>query len=447
MSLVKVTMPNNGWQPRDYQRKAWQALSGGVKRALLCWHRRAGKDDFCLNWAATQMVQRTGNYWHMLPKYSQARLAIWEAVNPHTGLRRIDEAFPKELRTRTNSQNMTIELVNGATWRLVGSDNYNKLVGAPPIGITASEYALADPRCWAYLRPILRENGGWAAFISTPRGRNHFHRMLTEAEHDPDWFVQRLTVGDTQLLTPEALAKERAEYVREYGEDDGDSFFRQEYYCDFDAALVGTYFAKAISQAQEGGRIAEVPYDPRLLVHTSWDLGMDDDTAIWFWQVAGQQVRLIDYEHARHTQLADYVGLLRGKGYTYGEHYLPHDVEITDISGTGGMSRKATLESLGLRVKVVKRVQAKADAINAIRNILPRCVFDAKKCKAGLDSLAQYRRIFDHERKVFADKPLHDWTSHGVDAFDGMARSVNSITDAAQGDWNKPLRYKSLGYA
>ena len=446
MSLVSVSMPNNGWQPRDYQRKAWQALSGGIKRALLCWHRRAGKDDFCLHWAATQMVQRTGNYWHMLPKYAQARLAIWEAVNPHTGLRRIDEAFPKELRTRTNSQNMTIEFVNGATWRLVGSDNYNKLVGAPPVGITASEYALADPRCWAYLRPILRENGGWAAFISTPRGRNHFYRMFAEAEQDPDWFVQRLTVGDTHLLGAEALAKERAEYVREYGEDDGDSFFRQEYYCDFDAALVGTYFAKAISQAQEGGRITSVPYDPRLLVHTSWDLGMDDDTAIWFWQVSGQQVRVIDYLHARYTQLSEYASLLRAKSYAYGDHNLPHDVQITDISATGGMSRKDTLEALGLRVQVVPRVSAKADAINAIRNVLPRCVFDATKCKAGLDSLAQYRRAWDHERKVFADKPLHDWTSHGVDAFDGMARSINSLA-STQNDWHKPLKYKSLGYA
>lgn len=442
--MPHIELPHN-WTPRHYQRSAWKALDSGIKRAVLCWHRRAGKDDFCLHRTMVDAVQRVGNYWHMLPQYGQARKAIWDAVNPHTGVRRIDEAFPLPLRKRTNAQNMLIEFINGSTWQLVGSDSFDSLVGSPPVGITASEWALADPRAWAYLRPILRENNGRALFISTPRGRNAFHRMFSESQGDPEWFVQKLTAHDTGLLTRDELEKERKEYIREYGEDDGDSYFRQEYLCDFDAALIGTYFAKHISQAQGDGRITTVPYDPRLSVHTSWDLGMDDDTAIWFWQVSGQQVRMIDYAHGRYSQLGEYVAMLRGKGYTYGDHYLPHDVEITDISAAGGMSRKQTLESLGLRVRVVPRVAQKSDAINAIRNVLPRCVFDAERCKHGIDSLAQYRRKWDDERKIYADKPLHDWTSHAVDAFDGMARSVNNIAESDV--WSKPLKYRSMGYA
>ena len=142
--MPEVTLPNN-WRPRGYQMDAWAALERGIKRALLVWHRRAGKDDVCLHWAATQAIQRAGNYWHMLPQYEQARKSVWQAVNPHTGKRRINEAFPAAIRKRTREDQMMIEFVNGSTWQLVGSDNYNSLVGSPPVGVTASEWALADP--------------------------------------------------------------------------------------------------------------------------------------------------------------------------------------------------------------------------------------------------------------------------------------------------------------
>lgn len=437
-------MPNN-WNPRHYQIKAWNALQGGIKRALLVWHRRAGKDDVCLHFAATQAMQRIGNYWHMLPEYAQARKSVWEAVNPHTGKKRIDEAFPKILRKRTNSQQMLIEFINGSTWQLVGSDSFDSLVGSPPIGVTASEWALANPAAWAYLRPILRENGGWAVFITTPRGRNFTYRMYEGGLNDPSWFVQKLTVDDTKALNADELAAERAEYIREYGEEDGDSLFRQEYFCDFDAALIGTYFAKLISQAEADGRITDVPYDSRYPVHTSWDLGMDDSTAIWFWQVVGSQIRMIDYMESNGQQLVWYAGELRKKPYVYGDAYLPHDAEITDISATGGMSRKQTLESMQLSCRVVPRVNQKAEAIHAIRTVLPRCVFDREKTKLGVDCLAQYRRKYDEERKIYQDRPLHDWTSHGVDAFDGMARSVEGIN--IDSTWSKSkLNYPNYGY-
>lgn len=367
---------------------------------------------------------RVGNYWHMLPEYAQAKKSIWDAVNPNTGKRRIDEAFPMAIRKRTNTQTMFIEFINGSTWQLVGSDTYNSLVGSPPVGITASEWALADPAAWAYLRPILRENNGWALFISTFRGRNHFWRMLEEAKNDKDWFSQILTADQTGVFSGESLEKERAELIREYGDDDGDSLFRQEYLCDPDAAIVGAYFAKQISQSRSSGRVTTVAYNDNLNVYSAWDLGMSDSTAIWTFQVSSSEVRVIEYYEASGNTLEHYVRYLNSKPWKYADNFLPHDVSITDISSMGGYSRKETLERLGLRISVVPRVSDKSEAIHAIRSILPRCVFDEVGCKDGLDCLAQYRRVWNEERKVFHDRPFHDWTSHAVDAFDGLARSV-----------------------
>jgi hypothetical protein len=168
--VSEVVLPHK-WRPRSYQRKLWNYLETGGKRALAIWHRRAGKDDIALHWAATAAMQRPGSYWHLLPSYNQARKAIWAAVNPHTGVRRIDEAFPQEIRETTLEQEMFIRFCNGSTWQVIGSDNYDTLVGTPPAGIVFSEWARANPASWAYLAPILIENSGWALFITTPVGR------------------------------------------------------------------------------------------------------------------------------------------------------------------------------------------------------------------------------------------------------------------------------------
>jgi hypothetical protein len=159
-----IDLPLN-WRPRPDQRPLWDYLETGGTRAVMVAHRRWGKDDVGLHFACVAAMQRPGNYWHMLPKYDQARRVIWNAVNPRTGKKRIDEAFPRAIRAKTYKQEMMIELKNGSTWQLVGSDTYDSLVGAPPVGIVFSEFALADPLAWAYFRPILVENGGWALFI------------------------------------------------------------------------------------------------------------------------------------------------------------------------------------------------------------------------------------------------------------------------------------------
>lgn len=433
-----VVLPNN-WDPREYQIPAWCALQGGVKRALLLWHRRAGKDDVCLHWAATQAMQRVGNYWHMLPQYGQARKSVWEAVNPRTGKRRIDEAFPDAICETKRSQDMFIRFKNGSTWQLVGSDSYNSLVGSPPIGVTASEWALADPSAWAYLRPILLENGGWAVFITTVRGKNHVWRMFEGAKDDPDWFVQILRASETGVMTRAALDKERIEYQREYGPDDGDALFAQEYECDWNAAIVGSYYGRMMRDLEGLGRITNVPYDPQALVHTAWDLGLNDATVIWFFQLVGSEIHLIDYLANNGQPLAWYASELLKKGYAYGEHILPHDGEARELQTA--RSRVDTLRALlGQNVRALKGKGAErvlvADGINAVRTILPRCWFDAKKCAHGIDALKAYRREYDEKKKTFVDKPLHDWASDPADSFRYLALSLDSLkaTPGATGD-------------
>ncbi|HEY9249796.1 MAG TPA: hypothetical protein VIO38_11715, partial [Rariglobus sp.] len=207
--MAAIRLPHNGWQPRPHQLAAWTYLENGGRHAELIWHRRSGKDEIALHRTACAAFERRANYWHMLPEATQARKAIWNAVNPHTGRKRIDEAFPKELRRTTRENEMAIEFVNGSSWQVVGSDNFNSLVGSAPAGIVYSEWALANPASRAYLRPILAENNGWQMFITTPRGRNHAHRTYTAAQKDPDAFAQLLGAYQTGVLTPEVLEKER----------------------------------------------------------------------------------------------------------------------------------------------------------------------------------------------------------------------------------------------
>jgi hypothetical protein len=233
-----VRIPND-WRPRLYQMPLWKYLWQGGRRAISIWHRRSGKDDVCLHWAAVSAIRKKATYWHMLPEAAQARKAIWEAINPHSGKRRIDEAFPKGIRASTREQEMFIRFESGSTWQVVGSDNFNSLVGSPPFGVVFSEWALADPDAWAYLRPILAENGGWAAFVTTPRGKNHAKTMYDYALTDPRWYAERLPATETKVFTAEQLEYERLEYIAQWGESLGNALFEQEYLCSWEGAWPG----------------------------------------------------------------------------------------------------------------------------------------------------------------------------------------------------------------
>lgn len=381
-------------------------------------------------------MERVGVYWHLLPQHNQARKAIWDAVNPHTGRRRIDDAFPREIRDTTREQDMMIRFKNGSTWQVIGSDNYDALVGTPPVGVVFSEWALSNPQAWSLIRPILAENGGWAIFITTPRGRNHAHRMFEMAQASGDWFAEKLVATETGVFSSETLESERQELIAERGEEDGEAIYQQEYMTSFSAGLPGAYYAKTIDKIERDGRITFVPYNPQKQVHTAWDLGRNDATAIWFVQTNGAGWDVIDYLANTSVGIDWYVKALKERDYNYGEHLMPHDADNEQlISATGSI--RQTVESMGLRnVRVVPRTASVANDINEVRQILPMCRFDKEKCEKGLDALRSYRRVWDEKLKAYRDTPLHDWASDPADAFRTFA--IGKPRDAMAA---KPIDY------
>ncbi len=407
------------WRPRSYQQKVWDYLDQGGLRACLIWHRRSGKDDIALNWAAKAAHRRIGEYWHMLPESSQARKAIWDAVSPHTGRRRINQAFPADLvEGRPHEQDMRIKFKNGSLWRVVGSDNYESLLGSTPAGIVYSEWAMADPNARAFLRPILAENKGWELFITTPRGANHALKTYEGFQSDPDAFAELLTADDTGIFTKEQLDRELHEYIHDYGEEEGKALFEQEYYCSFESALVGSYYGPYLNRAAKLGRVSSVPIERASLVYTSWDLGISDSTAIWFIQCVGKERRLVDYHENSGVGLEEYALVLQQKQtehrWIYGRHYFPHDIAVREL-GNKGMSRADTLKELGIKVTIVPQHNVN-DGINAVRRMLDATWIDQTRCERGLDALRNYRRDWSEKLKMFRDAPVHDWASHGADA-------------------------------
>ncbi len=411
---------------------AWLHMERGGsagKRAMLVWHRRSGKDDFCLHFSATQALQKPGTTWHMLPSAEQARKAIWNAVNPNTGRRRIDEVFPLELRETTRENEMFIRFVNGATWQAVGSDNFNSLVGSPPNGVTFSEYALSDPRAWAYIRPILAENGGWALFNTTPRGKNHAYKMLQGAADDPAWYTEVLPATQTGVFNVDQLAREKAELIRDYGEAVGLAMFNQEYMCSFDEAIVGAIYAAEMAQAKLDGRMRIVPYERDTPVYTFWDIGIGDSTAIWIMQQVGREIHLIDYIEDSGKDIVHYCAALNVKGYAYAEDWLPHDAQAREL-GTG-KSIEEMLKSFGRKVRITPRLTVE-EGINAARMLMSRCWFDEAKCSKGLEALQNYRRDYSESLRELKAAPVHDWASHAADAFRYMGVAINMIGNSYQ---------------
>lgn len=367
-----------------------------------------------LNWTAVAAHERKGVYWHMLPEAEQARKAVWNGID-RSGRRIIEQVFPgadnprsaKSVVKAIDKQQMTIELKCGSIWQLVGSDNYNSLVGTNPVGIVYSEYSIADPSARDFLRPILRENGGWEIYVYTPRGKNHGYDLFQMAKGNPKWHASLLTVDDTKVLSLADIQEER-----DSGMDE--DMIRQEYYCSFDAATRGAYYGDLFEAIEKEGRLRDVPYDPALPVETWWDLGMRDDTAIWFIQRVGREYHVIDYLAASGQGLDFYARELFNRPYAYCRHVGPHDVTVREL-GTG-KSRLEMFAALGLKLDVAPRLPID-DGIQAVRQILPRCFFDVKRTEAGVKALSQYQREWNDKLKMFKPHPLHNWTSHAADAF------------------------------
>lgn len=417
---MDLTIPHD-WAPRDYQLPLWSFLENGGKRAVAVWHRRGGKDLFSLNWCCTSMVQRPGVYWHLFPTYNQGRKIAWDGFTKAG--RPFMSHFPEQLVSAKNNTEMKLTFKTGGVYQVVGTEDPDRLVGANPVGCIFSEYSLQDPRAWDMVRPILAENEGWAVFIYTARGKNHGYKMLELAKKEiasakrlavaPRWFAEVLTVNDTRAVTPEAVQAER---------DDGmpEELIQQEFYCSFDAPIVGAYYAKQMANALFEKRICQVPWEPNLPVHTVWDLGVSDSTAIIFYQEYGMENRIIDYYEQSGEGLAHYAKILKDREYVYGRHYAPWDIEVREL-GTG-KSRREVAQSLGIKFIVLKQ-HAVNDGIEMGRNLLPSCWFDEKKCDRLIEALRQYHKEWDEKNKCFKDNPLHDWTSHPADCFRYLAMS------------------------
>jgi hypothetical protein len=416
--------------PRSYQLKVLADLDSGLKRAVCVWHRRAGKDKTFLNYTISQMMKRVGVYYHLFPTYGQGKRTIWDGIGSDG--QAFLSHFPEPLIKAKNETEMQIQLKNGSIWQVIGTDrNLDNLVGPNPVGCVFSEYSIQDPRAWTLLRPILRENGGWAIFIYTPRGQNHGWDLFKVAEQNPnEWSCSFLTVDDTRrdspidrtesdkpwnvgheyggpVVTPADIEQEKREGM-------SDDMIAQEYYCSFQGSLTGAYYLKDINDADKAGRIKDVPWDPTIPVYTFWDLGYDDSTSIWFAQSHGYELGFIDYEEGSQQGLPYYAKILQEKPYTYGEHVFPHDIEVHDYGS--GNTRKSIAESLGIDPITVAPKLSLGEGINAVRAWLPRAFFDKEKCGRGLDCLRNYRHEYDEEKKIFKDKPDHNWASHGADA-------------------------------
>lgn len=398
----------------------------GRTRGCLVWHRRSGKDVSALNFTAMKMFERVGNYWHLFPKQTQARKAIWNGINS-SGVKILDQVFPEAIRTRTSTQEMLIEVINRSTWQACGSDNYNSLVGSNPQGVVLSEWSLCDPAAWDYIRPILAENGGWALFIYTARGKNHGWTLYKMARDNPDWVCQKLTVDDTRrhdgrrIITDDIVAAERREGMSE-------EMVQQEYYCSFEAQIPGAVYGDELRRAVDEGRIGRVPIDPALPLNSAWDLGFNDHTAIWLWQAVGKEVRLIGYYQNNFKPVSHYVlhikefALKHGLSWQLGQHYGPHDTTRHDM---GGNTVKAHALEAGLHLQETPRPATKRDGIAAVRKLFPKLWIDEARCEIGHSCLSSFHREFDEKKNCYLDEPVHDWASHGADALQTLALGYN----------------------
>lgn len=412
---MEITIPNN-FNPRPYQLSPMEAIDNGILRLILVWHRRAGKDKECFNIMVKKAVERVGLYYYFAPTYKQGKKIIWENIDKD-GFKMLDH-IPKVLIKRIDNGDMIIELISGSIIRIIGTDDYNSIVGTNPVGCVFTEYSLQNPNVWGYIRPILAENGGWAIFNGTPRGKNHFYKLFEFAKDQNDWFVQLLTVDDTNIFSKETLTREKFEMYKDLGDD---NLYYQEYYCNWNVAIQGAYYSKQFEKIEQENRITSVKYDDNLYVNTHWDLGVSDSMAIWFTQQIGNEIRVIDYYENQGEGIKFYIDILKEKGYKYDRHFAPHDIKVRELSS--GKSRLETAEELGIYFDITPDLPIQ-DGIDAARSILNRCYFDKDKCEKGINALINYTKEYDELHKCYKNKPLHDWTSHGADAFRYLAINV-----------------------
>ena len=409
------------WRP--YQMDFWRAARKGFKRFVLVWHRRAGKEKTCWNYLIVQAIRKPGIYYYFFPHFSQGRKILWDGIDK-SGFRFLDH-IPKELiEGNPNSTEMKVKLKNGSLIQVIGTNNVDSIVGTNPIGCVFTEYSLQDPKAWPLIRPILVENGGWAVFNFTPRGANHGKDLFDMAKGNPKWYCQLLTVKDTGVVSEADIQAERDAGMSE-------DFIQQEFFCSFTLGVEGAYYAKYMQEARDEERIGNVPWNKQSRVYTAWDIGYGDSTAIIFYQIAGQEIHIIDYYENHGEGLPHYAGVLQAKGYTYASHFAPHDIESHSFSS--GLSAQEVGAELGIRFTTLPTLKLRLDdGIEALRGLFPRLWLDDDKCKGLIKCLENYRKEFDDRLEVYKNRPLHDKYSHGADAARYLALAVKKYVDTGK---------------
>jgi len=417
------------WTPRPYQRTALEKFDSGLRRQILIWHRRAGKDNFALNLAAGEMKKQTGTYWHLYPTHVQAKRAIWNGIDK-TGHRFIDLAFPPAERETTRIQDMQIVQKTGSMWQLAGSDRYNSLVGSNPLGVVFSEWALCDPRAWDYVRPIIRENGGWVAFITTYRGRNHAYRMFHRLKGSAEWYCDLRTVDDTTLANGKPVIS-AADIQAERDEGMAEALIQQEYFCNPIAAQPGAVYGRQMSALVESSRLQPVGYDPALPVVAAWSNQPSQHTVAFF-QHRGNEVRVIGSKSFQFASLAD---AIQNSRESFPWRYVARDIVAADAA----QEIHTTFEQFS---SVVETAGDFENPFEATRDLIGRLYIDNSvrpftdedENNARLvDALNGYRFKEASAGQSFSANPIQSWESHYAHAVENFAKYENDQPLAGDG--------------
>jgi len=390
--LVLEYDPRPFFIPFHQRNKRWSSIVA---------HRRCGKTVGCINDLIAKALynkRKNPRYGYLAPTYRQGKEIAWMYLKD----------FAKPVIKKAKESELSIELINGAKISIFGADNPDSLRGLYFDGVILDEFGDMRPSVWGeVVLPTLVDRRGWAVFIGTPKGKNHFWKLHETSKHDPDWFSSTLLVTETGLFGDEEIAEFRKQM--------SDEQFRQEFLCDFTAAIMGAYYASLLEEPRPGP-----PYDPSMPVFVSSDLGYTDSSAYWFWQPAPDGYAIIDYEEADTQPLSYYFDLLRYKGYEYETIYLPHDAKAKSLQT--GLSTIEQFIQAQFPVAIGPKL-ALQHGIDAARAVIPKCSWDLTNSRvvSGIDALRSYRRSYDDKARVYRDTPMHDWSSHCADTFRGFA--------------------------
>lgn len=405
MGSVGPTVITFPYKPRALQRDLHACWDTHRQNVAVC-HRRFGKTVAAVNQlikAAVTCPRDRPRFAYIAPTYAMGKQVAWDYIQhfaaPAPGL-------------QINQAELRADFLNGGQVRIFGASNPDSLRGIYLDGVVFDEFGMMAKNIYSeVVRPALTDREGWMVFLGTPAGKNQFYEVATEARGNPAWGFREFKASQTGLISEAELKQARQDMTADE--------YAQEFECSFEAAVKGAIYSAELEQARTSGRVTRVPIEPGLPVDTDWDLGVGDSTAIWFSQsFRSGEVRMVDYYESDGEGLPHYVKVLKDRGYTYGQHWAPHDIQVREFSS--GRSRYGTAKSLGITFQVTPNIPIE-DGIHAVRMLLPRCWFDADRCQAGLEALQHYKRDYNTRLQEFKSQPVHDWASHASDAFRGLA--------------------------